>query len=61
MFQSALPRGERHRMEDDNVFMRKVSIRAPAWGAAEPHAAGTSSSPPFQSALPRGERPSNEV
>ena len=55
MFQSTLPRGERHPAARTVHRWMSVSIHAPAWGATS-YLYWIKSSWRFQSTLPRGER-----
>ena len=55
LFQSALPRGERHVIRGSVDYDPTISIRAPARGATRFHDV-VIIHPEFQSALPRGER-----
>ncbi len=55
IFQSTLPRGERHDRLPDGCLVRMISIHAPARGAT-PALYMLPESPEFQSTLPRGER-----
>ncbi len=60
LFQSTLPRGERHRHDIEDRNGIPVSIHAPAWGATFCCTFIISHSA-FQSTLPRGERPTSWV
>ena len=57
LFQSTLPRGERHEMDIVKTLPTVISIHAPTRGAT-PGPATVNSFSLFQSTLPRGERPS---
>ena len=56
MFQSTLPRGERHKGIVQREWRWRVSIHAPPWGATSNRQALVISFCLFQSTLPRGER-----
>ena len=55
MFQSTLPRGERHAIGGKLNSKQMVSIHAPTWGATEERET-LQRTFEFQSTLPRGER-----
>ena len=55
IFQSTLPHGERHLVEEPTVGHAGISIHAPAWGATPAYDRDDDESE-FQSTLPHGER-----
>jgi len=57
IFQSTLPRGERHRKKRFDNNLGVISIHAPPWGATFSHICIKNYISRFQSTLPRGERP----